>query len=460
VLTFLLVLLAVASPDGRGLPDGGGPFLADLPPMDATPVPEGVALRTETWIDLEASIFTPGKADPSEWMATGTWARVTYDGISYQYGYDPLTQSYDMMVSGYVDAQYGILAQETVGVLAVPLPAPILAGRVERVEVRFHVDQHNLYPFEQIGITALSDAITPRSNLNSLSGRLLYEDARGQSGDVYVLDHFGVGPHSIDLGPGAVEDLEARLDAGDDWFGVGLAADGWDLSQSWGQQVFWRVDGGGRLPETIRPLLRVVFNAPPAAPTLVAPVADATVTSVRPVLSWDPTVDPNGDAPITYRVLLGNDPLLTAPLSFEAGEATSVQPPLGLNAGSAYWAVEAIDARGATARSDVRRFVVATGTDAPASRPSLELAASPNPFNPRTVLSARIPAAGPWSLVVHDARGRRVRTFAPRVVSAPTVQWIWKGLDDDGAPVASGIYRAVLSGPEGQRVRTGLTLVR
>lgn len=460
LLPFLLLALMAVAPTDRGTPDGSGPFLAPLDAAADEAPARRAPLRTETWIDLEASLFAPGKADPNEWMATGTWARITYDGISHQYGYDPLTQSYDMMVSGYVDAQYGILAQETVGILAVPLPGALIAGRIERVEVRFHVREHNLFPFEQIGITAMTDEYTPRSNLNSLHAQLLYEDARGFTGNAYVLDHFAVGPHAIDLGSVAVADLEQRLQGDDPWFGVGFAADGWDLSQSWGTQVFWRVDGGGRLPETIRPLVRVVFNAAPTPPHLAAPAADETVYSSRPVLSWQASTDLNGDTPVTYRVLVGTDPLLTAPVVFDAGAATSAQPPLPLTPASYFWAVEASDPQGATNRSGVQRFVVASGTDAPVTAGGPSLEAAPNPFNPRTVLTARIPIAGAWSLALHDGRGRRVRTFPSRELAPGSHRWTWDGEDATGAPVASGVYHATLSGPDGRRSRVRLTLVR
>lgn len=457
MLPLLLLALTVAVP--RGLPDGTGPFLAPVTPVEDD-APARAPVRVETYLDVEASLFAPGKADPSEWMATGTWARITYDGISYQYGYDPLTQSYDMMVSGYVDAQYGILAQETVGILAVPLNAALLAGRVERVEVRFHVSQHNLYPFEQIGITALTDEFTPQADLNSLDARLLYEDARGYTGNAYLLDHFDTGPHAIDLGSVAVADVETRLADGDDWFGVGFAADGWDLSQSWGQQVFWRVDGGGSLPEGLRPLLRVVYNAAPLAPVATAPDDGASVFTLRPTLAWEASSDPNGDAPVTYRVMLGSDPLLTDPIVFSAGETLTARPPLGLTPGQFWWAVEASDPQGASTRSAVRRLVVAPGTEAPSPRAATILMAAPNPFNPRTVLSARLPVDGAWTLAVHDVRGRRVRTLATGVVAAGTQRWTWDGRDDVGAEAASGVYHALLAGPDGHRARTRLTLVR
>jgi len=457
-LLLSLVLAAVgADAAPRPEPLGKGPFLDALvaPPVTAS----RTSVRTETWMDVPATVFLPGKADPSEWMATGTWARITLDGFSWQYGYDPLTQTYDMMVSGYVDAQTGILAQETVGIMAMPLPEGFQSGQVERVEVWFRVKEHNLFPFEMVGITAMTDTQTPRSNLNSLQSQLLYEDARGFSGTAYALDHFDAGPHAIDLGPIAVEDLEDRLDS-DRWFGVGFAADGWDLSGSLGQQVFWRVDGGGALPESNRPFFRVVYNAPPDAAEPVAPVTDALLSTTRPRFEWTASTDPNDDTPITYRVLVGTDPLLTDPIVFDAGTETTAEPPVALAPGTLYWAVEASDPAGALRRSTVTRFAITTGTDAPATARNTPLTAAPNPFNPRTSITATLPVAGQWSLTVFDPRGRRIRSLASAEFPAGRHDWTWNGLDESGTAVGSGVYTAVLRGPRNHRTSTRLTLVR
>ena len=461
LLGALLIFSAFASTATaeRSLPTGEGPHLGPITDREPTTPAVGRALRTETWIDLPATVFLPGKADPSEWMATGTWARVTYDGFTYQYGYDPLTQTYDMMVSGYVDPDYGILVQETVGIMAVPAVPTWLAGHVERVEVWFLVASHNLYPFEMVGITAMTDDFTPRSNLNSLSAQLLYEDARGFTGAAYALDHFGSGAHAIDLGPLAVDDLESRLE-GDGWFGVGFAADGWDLSGSLGQQVFWRVAGGGGLPEVNRPFFRVVYNAAPWPPQLVSPVGAVKVASDRPQLTWSETTDPNGDSPLTYRVRVGTDPLLSDPVVFDASSSTSARPPLPLGAGTYYWNVEAIDAHGAGARSTVGSFTVDPATDAPSPATTARLGARPNPFNPRTIIEADVPRAGQWRVVVFDTRGRQVRELADGRFDEGRHGWTWDGRDDTGADVGSGVYEVRLRSADGDVAGTRVTLVR
>lgn len=96
---------------------------------------------------------------------------------------------------------------------------------------------------------------------------------------------------------------------------------------------------------------------------------------------------------------------------------------------------------------------------APAANPDLALAVSPNPFNPQTTLSCTLPAAGPCSLVIHDLRGRRVRTLVAGAQPAGDQTVIWDGRDERGTAVASGVYFARLAHPAGSRTQR-LALVR
>lgn len=453
--------LQIAAPRADRQPsDGSGPFLPTVIGPQTVPSPtasRAPSPRTETFLDLPASVFLPGKADPRTWMATGTWARVTYDGFNYDYGYDPLAQTYDLMVSGYA-VQGGILVQETVGVMAVLLPTGLQSGQIERVECWFRVSEHNLYPDEWVGITALEDVIEPSSSLNSLEARLLYEDARGFRGAAYAVDHFGAGAHAIDLGTVAVADFESAL-VGKGWFGVGFGADGWDLSGSLGQMVFWRIAGGGGLPENIRPLFRVVYNAPPGEFTALAPVEGARVPHALPDLSWSAAIDPNGDAPVSYRVRLGTQADLVQAVEFTVVDQTQAQPPVPLSSGTYYWRVDALDPQGAHREGSVQSFVVAIATDAPPSRSAASITCAPNPFNPRTEFRLSVPRAGTARVEVVDARGRRIRSvFAGWLASGPTTL-VWDGKDDAGRACASGIYevRAMLPG---DLLRTRIALVR
>ena len=103
---------------------------------------------------------------------------------------------------------------------------------------------------------------------------------------------------------------------------------------------------------------------------------------------------------------------------------------------------------GSVVEAGVDEFMLAgfadpTMTDLPASLPARArlLAASPNPFNPKTTLRFELPAAARVELVVYDTQGRRVRTLlSGAVMPAGGSAVDWDGRDDRGEQVGSGVY--------------------
>ncbi len=65
----------------------------------------------------------------------------------------------------------------------------------------------------------------------------------------------------------------------------------------------------------------------------------------------------------------------------------------------------------------------------------------PNPFNPATAIQYRVPAPGSRvTLSVYDLSGRRVRTLVDAYRSGGEHLAVWRGLDDNGREVGSGVY--------------------
>lgn len=97
----------------------------------------------------------------------------------------------------------------------------------------------------------------------------------------------------------------------------------------------------------------------------------------------------------------------------------------------------------------ITSLTVSTSVSAPsASRAGLALdPATPNPFNPRTVLQFALPRSEDVSISIVDARGRRVLRRDLGALDAGRHEFLWDGLDEDGHAVASGVYFA--------RVRAG-----
>ena len=64
----------------------------------------------------------------------------------------------------------------------------------------------------------------------------------------------------------------------------------------------------------------------------------------------------------------------------------------------------------------------------------------PNPARLDTELRFRIAQGGDVKLSVFDASGRRVRSLVSGVMAAGDHNVMWDGRDEQGRPVASGIY--------------------
>jgi hypothetical protein len=89
----------------------------------------------------------------------------------------------------------------------------------------------------------------------------------------------------------------------------------------------------------------------------------------------------------------------------------------------------------------------------------LDLAASPNPFNPRTTLSFSLGATGTARLVIYNLQGQRVRSLLDGLQPGGRVVVVWDGTGEDGKAVASGVYFARLASG-GRVVTQRLALVR
>jgi len=83
----------------------------------------------------------------------------------------------------------------------------------------------------------------------------------------------------------------------------------------------------------------------------------------------------------------------------------------------------------------------------------------PNPFNPVTTLQYELPRAGEVWLTVYDRTGRRVRSLVDGQQQAGVYRILWNGSDDNGGPVAAGLYICQMrAGTFHQRIK--LVLVR
>ena len=102
-------------------------------------------------------------------------------------------------------------------------------------------------------------------------------------------------------------------------------------------------------------------------------------------------------------------------------------------------------------------FVDAVTLNAAAAVPErsrLALRSYPNPFNPQTELAFTLTEAGDIELAVFDLRGARVRVLHRGTLEAGEHAVGWDGRNDQGQPLASGVYLTrLVSGQETDHVR-------
>ncbi|MCK4573237.1 MAG: T9SS type A sorting domain-containing protein, partial [candidate division Zixibacteria bacterium] len=64
----------------------------------------------------------------------------------------------------------------------------------------------------------------------------------------------------------------------------------------------------------------------------------------------------------------------------------------------------------------------------------------PNPFNPDTRIDFDLPQSSRVALAVFNVLGRKVKTLINEQMPAGTHTVVWDGREDNGNPVASGVY--------------------
>ncbi len=96
-----------------------------------------------------------------------------------------------------------------------------------------------------------------------------------------------------------------------------------------------------------------------------------------------------------------------------------------------------------TKRGGVYRLMLPnTRVDEPAKLPSVPRLSQnyPNPFNGETVIKFNLPMDDEVSLVIFDIKGRLIKTLFQGRLTAGSKRVIWRGLDEKGLPLPSGIY--------------------
>ncbi len=140
-----------------------------------------------------------------------------------------------------------------------------------------------------------------------------------------------------------------------------------------------------------------------------------------------------------YRVYRSSDPsFIPSPATLVMSVAASNWTDTNAGAWNEYYKVTAVDFSGNESEPAQPGAV----SDVPAgivNRYALHNA-SPNPFNPATVISFDLPRASRVKLTIHDLAGRLVRTLVQENREAGSHQVVWEGRNNNGGQVSSGVY--------------------
>jgi hypothetical protein len=189
----------------------------------------------------------------------------------------------------------------------------------------------------------------------------------------------------------------------------------------------------------------------------VSPIGDAGVE--LPVYSNSPDVIVNDSCPESYWDEVTNPELWSwASFAFEDGPFGGYA--YGYELGAGIWLDNLIyksfymtfDLSQFTSEADrkmliqdaVDWFGVSTGVDDPDDEVipgGVTLSQNrPNPFNPVTTIAYGIPEAGHVTIEVYNVNGRTIATLVDEDIDAGVHEVVWRGRNDDGEPVGSGIY--------------------
>ncbi|MGE5175752.1 MAG: S8 family serine peptidase [Hyphomicrobiales bacterium] len=226
--------------------------------------------------------------------------------------------------------------------------------------------------------------------------------------------------------------------------------------------------GWGRI-DVVKAIYQSSFGPPvyPKPFDLLVPPTQSAVTALPVTLKWRRSIDPNGD-PVSYHVSM-HETLTPNDVVFEQTTTDTFTVVTGyLGPSKTYeWNVTASDpmAHARDAREPFR-FTTGATTDVavPPSAPRVVLYQSrPNPAHRAAEIPFLLAGAGspvPASLRIFDARGRLVRTLFDADASTARYYVIrWDGEDQNGRPVASGIYYYRLTAADREETRR-LVLLR
>lgn len=213
-----------------------------------------------------------------------------------------------------------------------------------------------------------------------------------------------------------------------------------------GQTYFWRVrsTAGSVTSDWSSPVESFVIyaDAAPVEPRLAGLNKGNVVNTLSPVLSW---YKPTASNPLTYSLQYATNKEFSNAVTINDLSTLSTKLD-NLSSGSTYyWRVQSKTAKGSKSMfSNTGSFIAnkVTAVQNEQKKPT-EFSLSqnyPNPFNPTTSISFGLKNESFVTLKVYDMMGREVRTLVSETRKAGTYELQWRGDNNFGQSVASGMY--------------------
>lgn len=212
----------------------------------------------------------------------------------------------------------------------------------------------------------------------------------------------------------------------------------------------------------------IEWEQPPERPVLIAPAADAMVTSgdgFEVAFSWHEADDPNAGQAVNEYIFSaaatppgGSETVVEAVGLTDTTHTVHLPDSLGLASFSGTvevdWHVRAVSGTDTASSDTVHLTLDASASSAPEAGAALPERfalgeAHPNPFNPRVNVALNVPRAAQVRAVVYNVLGRKVATLADGRLRAGTHHLTWRP-----GNLTSGIYfLRVTAGEQFRQVR-------
>ena len=197
------------------------------------------------------------------------------------------------------------------------------------------------------------------------------------------------------------------------------------------------------------------LSRPPETFSLLSPEISAVVDTL-PLLDWENAFDPDCHDRLLYTLMIDDTDNFANPTVIQDLVDSECMFPetLFLGGKEYFWKVSASDGINVVwCDSGIWNFSIDSAVAVEEEAPGIPdrwalVGATPNPFNPSTIVHFDVPRDAFVTVDVFDVAGRKIQTLLSEWVVAGNHRVQWNGKNSRGQQVASGVYFCRLKAPE------------